>query len=270
LWSNWYYARSDVDHTRLPQFDRLQDDAIDQSMRTMNPLFPFFLPQDGPALQTAPQFDAQRYAIRRAVLNRIDTRDDLHVVQTGLFQRLQTKRGLPGREHTVDWLSFDVTASFFPEPSRDNFGKNAALLEFNSIWNVGDQTALTASGWFDPYSPAANYWTLGAFIQRPDGVNFYLGYRQTDPLNSKAVTLATSYILSKKYSIAAATSYDFGNQLAISNSFMVYRTGTDLTVGVGFTYNALVNNFGVQFAIVPNIANAFGFGRAGTPTIGQR
>lgn len=265
-WMNYANLLSNTPYTQLPQLDRLNDDTNDYGMRTMQPYFPLYIPgMDGLALQTAPQFDLQKYAIRRLVMNRVDTRDDLQVVQAGVNNRLQTKRGMPGREHTVDWMSLNLSASFFPDPGRDNFGHTASLLEFDYLWNVGDQTALTASGWFDPFDPGARYWTIGGHIQRPNGVNFYAGYRQTDPLNSKTVTLSTLYTLSKKYSVNVAASYDFGTQLALSNNVTIFRTGTDLTVGLGFSYNALVNNFGVNFVVIPNLAAAAGFGRAGTP-----
>ncbi len=271
-WVNYANLNSNVSYNQLPQLDRLQDDTIDLGMRTMNPFFTTYYPgTDGLALQSAPQFNLQQYALRRLVTNRVDTRDDMQVVQTGLFQRLQTKRGQPGREHTIDWMSLGLSASFFPDAERDNFGKTASLLEFNYLWNVGDQTALTAAGWFDPYDVAAtNYWTVGAYVQRPNGVNFYAGYRQTDPLNSKVVTISALYTLSKKYAMNLGTSYDFGNQLALSNTLNIYRTGTDLTMGIGVSYNALVNNFGVQFVLIPNLAAAAGVGQVPTPNLAYR
>ncbi len=271
LHSNYYYARSSVSHQDLPLLDRLNDDAVDLSYRSITPLQGNFVSaQDAMALMTAPFFDPQRLAIRRLVENRVETRDDMQVIQLGLDQRLQTKRGFPGREHTIDWLKFDVSTSIFPDADRDNFGKSAAFFEYNTIWNVGDQTALTSSGWFDPFETGARYWNIGMYLNRPDGTNFYFGYRETDPVNSKAVTASIGYQLTRKYGVNLSSSYDFGTQQALSNSVLVSRTGTDLTFTVGLTYNQLTNNTGFTFAFVPNLAAAAGLTRLGSPQIGGR
>lgn len=266
---NYYYARSSEGYTEFPQLDRLDDDTIDFSRRTTTPFQDRLVGgRSGDALMSAGFFDPQRYAIRRLVENRIDTRDDIQVVQLGLDQRLQTKRGFPGREHTIDWLTLDLSTSLFPQPDKDNFGKSAAFLEYSTIWNVGDQTALVANGWFDPFTSGARYWNVGAYLSRPDGTSFYLGYRETDPVNSKAVTLNIGYQLTRKYGVSVQSSYDFGTQRAQTNTFLVSRTGTDLTFTVGFTYNQLTNNTGVSFTVIPNIAAAAGIRRFGSPQFG--
>lgn len=267
--SNYYIARTNVRYTDLPQLDRLDDDTIDFTYRNITPFQTQLVKgPGGVALATAPYFDPQRLAIRRLVDYRVDTRDDVQVVQLGLDQRLQTKRGAPGREHTIDWLTLDVSASLFPQAEKDNFGKSAAFLEYNTVWNVGDQTALTSAGWFDPFASGARYWNVGAYFNRPDGTNFFLGYRETDPVNSKAVTANVGYRLTRKYGMNFSTSYDFGTQQALSNQFLVTRTGTDLTVTVGLTYNQTTNTTGFTFGIVPNIAVGSSVARFGSPQIG--
>lgn len=267
--SNYYIARTNVHYTDLPQLDRLDDDAIDFTYRNITPFQTTLVKgPGGVALASAPFFDPQQLAIRRLVDSRVDTRDDVQVVQLGLDQRLQTKRGAPGREHTIDWLTFDLSTSLFPQASKDNYGKTAAFFEYNTVWNVGDQTAVTSSGWFDPFSSGARYWNVGAYFNRPDRTNFFIGYRETDPVNSKAVTANVGYQLTRKYGVNVSTSYDFGTQQALSNQFLVTRTGTDLTVTIGLTYNQVTNTTGFTFSIVPNIAAASGFTRFGTPQIG--
>ena len=46
----------------------------------------------------------QLLAIRRLVDDRVDTMDGIEEPQIDSRQRLQTKRGYPGMEHTVDWM----------------------------------------------------------------------------------------------------------------------------------------------------------------------
>jgi hypothetical protein len=197
----------------------------------------------------------------------VDTLDDIDVLQLDLRQRLQTKRGYPGEEHEVDLFYLDTSISYFPQASRDDFGHPWAFAEWNALWNIGDRVALNSTGWMEPYNGGSRYWTVGAYLNRPDGTNFYLGYRQTDPLNSRAVSASVSYQLSKRYFVAASASYDFGINQAMSNSLSLTRVGTDLTVSFGITYNSLVNNFGFTFMVVPNLFASTAPG--GMPMMGQ-
>lgn len=264
LGANYYYARSDTPFTQLPQLDRLNDDTLDYTYRYTRPQqFKTVGGAQGFALSTSPLFDPQRYAIRRLVEDRVDTLDDVQVLQGDLRQRFQTKRGYPGLEHTVDLFTLDLSGSLFPDPDRDNFGKPFAFLEYAALWNVGDRVAVLSNGWLDPIENGARYWTLGASLDRPDRTNFFLGYRQTDPLNSKQVTLSAGYQLSRRYYANAAVSYDFGIQQALSNTLSLTRTGSDITVSVGVTYNALVNNLGFQFLVIPNLVASAAPGRFG-------
>ncbi len=257
--ANYRVLGSNESFRQFPMLDRLNDDATDQAFRNIVPFQPLFVPgPDGPRLATAASpdsvFNPQRYAIRRLVENRIDTLDDIQVLQVDARQRFQTKRGYPGLEHTVDFLTLDVSASYFPNEKRDNFGHPWSFLEYGAVWNVGDRTSVVSNGWFEPYDGGSKYWNAGVFLNRTDRTNLYVGYRQTDPLNSKAVTLNLGYQLSRRYYASVGASYDFGLSQALSNSFTLTRTGADLTVTVGFTYTAFVNSFGFQFLIVPNLA----------------
>ena len=98
--------------------------------------------------------------------------------------------------------------------------------------------------------------TIGGFLSRPDRTSFYLGFREIDPINSKAVTGSVTYILSPEYALTASSTYDFGNSGALSNSVLFTRMGKDLQVTVGFNFNALTDSFGAVFEIVPNLLPA--------------
>jgi len=252
---NYYIAGTTHSSQELPLLDRLNDDNIDLTSRSFRPNAQLFVPgATGIALGNDPLFNPQALAIRRLVDTKSETIDAIQVLQGQMRNRWQTKRGLPGADHTVDYMGLDLSASFYPNPQRDNFGSNFAFLEYNYYWNIGDRTAIISQAWVDPVNPGAHYFNLGTSFNRPDGTTFTIAYRQTDPLNSKALLAVLSYQLSQKYSASIAAVYDFGVSQAQSTSFIFSRTGTDLTVSVGFTYNAFINNFGLQFLILPNAA----------------
>jgi hypothetical protein len=250
--SNFYAAHSDTSFTLLPQLDRLNDDATDQAVRDIRPLEPTLNPQHGLELALSPMFDPQLYAIRRLVDSRIDTRDSIEELEVDIRQRLQTKRGYPGMQHIIDWMTLDLSGSFFPEKD-ENFGESFAFLQYDYTWNIGDRTALVSTGWVDPIDNGPRVFTVGAFLNRPDRTNFYVGYREIDPVNSQAVTGAITYVFSPKYAMTASSTYDFGTNQSLSNALVFTRMGTDLQVSLGFTYNAILNNFGFTFELLPNL-----------------
>jgi hypothetical protein len=264
LGGNYFYARSNEPYNRFAEFDRLNDDASEQMLRELTPFQPTINPNAGFALATSPLYDPQTFAIRRLIDNRIDTLDDIQVIQLDMRQRLQTKRGYPGFEHIVDWMTLDTGISLFPETSQ-NFGKSFAFLEYQYVWNIGDRTTFESSGWFDPQDNGPRVYTVGMFLNRSDRTSFYVGYRQIDPLQSRMITGAMTYVFSPKYSMTLSASYDVGLSEALTNTLVLTRTGTDLQVSLGFTYNSLQNNFGVVFEIVPNLvplSRRSGFGVA--------
>lgn len=256
LAGNYFYAAATSPYTNLPQIDRLNDDPTDQALRDIRPQLPTLNPQNGVALATDPMFDPQLYAIRRLIDNRIDTRDYIEAIQFDVFQRLQTKRGYPGAQHIVDWMTLDLSGTYFPESTRDELGHHFGFLQYEYIWNIGDRTAFTSTGWVDPVSDGARVFTVGGYFNRTDRTSFYLGYRQIEPVQSRAITGSVSYVFSPKYALTAASTYDFGTSQSLSNSLVITRIGSDIQVSLGISYNALTQNFGAVVEVVPNLVPA--------------
>jgi len=260
--TNYVYSYTNTPYTLLPQLDRLNDDATNQALRDIRPYQFEFNPNGvfgnhGLGLISSPYFNTpQTYAIRRLLWDRTDTLSTMEQLQLDLRQRWQTKRGFPGNQHIVDFMTLDTSASFFPAGNRDNFGHQWAFLEYNYLWNVGDRTAFTSTGWTDPFPGGVRVWTVGSYFNRPDRTSFYLGYRMIDPLNVRAVTASATYAFSPKYAATASSTYDFGTGEAFSNSIMFTRMGSDIQVSLGVSYNALQQNFGLLFNIVPNLLPA--------------
>jgi hypothetical protein len=251
LSGDYYFAHSSRRFTSLPQLDQLNDNESDQALRDIRAYQPSLNPANATMLNSG-FFDPQFFALRKLLQDKVDTLDSMDELTLDLRQRWQTKRGFPGQEHIVDWMTLDLSASFFPQPNRDNFGETVNFLQYDWSWSIGDRTTLFSSGWFDPHPGAARTWNFGAELNRPDRTSIYLGYREIDPLESKMVIASVTLPFSSKYTVTASTSYDFGVNTQI-NSLMLTRTGSDLIVSLGFTYNSIVNNFGFAFEIYPNL-----------------
>jgi hypothetical protein len=252
LSGNYFIAHSDTPYTQLPQLDPLNDDATDQSLRDIKRREVQFNPGNGLFITTSPIFDPQIYAIRRLLSTRVDTLDSIQEFQGDILERLQTKRGYPGQQHIVDWMTLDLSATYFPQPSQ-NFGQSFGFLEYNWIWNIGDQTQLYSSGLADPaVNKGTRVFSIGASFFRTDRTMFTLGFTEIDPLESQAITAWFSYVFSPKYAMTALVAYDFGTGSQF-NQVTVTRMGTDLQVGLGFYYDSVFQSFGVNFQIVPVI-----------------
>jgi hypothetical protein len=280
---NYTDAFTNFQYTNLPQLDRLNNEATDQALRDIRNyqgITPYFFQpggfiggfnynavynNHGLSLINSTYYNTpQTMAIRRLLFYRdIDTLNSVDEVQLQINQRLQTRRGFPGNQHIVDWMILDLYASYFPQPTRDNYGHYWAFLQYNYLWNIGDRTAFTSTGWTDPFPGGVHMWTAGGYFNRPDRTNFFFGFRYIDPLQVRAATAAVTYIFSPKYAGTLSTTYDFGTKEAFANSLMFTRMGSDLQVSLGISYNALQSNFNVLFNIVPNLLPANKMGPMG-------
>jgi hypothetical protein len=255
LSTNYYIAHSDVPFSQLPELDRLNDDATDQALRDLHPVQPILNGARGLALITSPMFNPQIYAIQQLVDNRVDTLGSFEVLEFDIRQRWQTKRGYPGMQHIVDWMTLDLSASYFPKPNRDDFGESFSFIQYDWLWNIGDRTALQSTGWVDPEPNGARVFTVGAYLNRPDRTNLFLGFRSIYPLNSQALIVAVSYVFSPKYAVTVSSFNDLGTDTNV-NSIVLTRMGKDLQANLGFSYNSTLNTFGFQFEILPNAVAA--------------
>ena len=131
------WAESNYGLENLPLYDPLDDDSIEFFRRRFS--FDTFGGGNIPL-----RFDERTYALRSALQSNVsspstEVADDLLALRLGAFQRWQTKRGLPGRQRVVDWLTLDLQSYFYPKDDRDNFGVNVGLVSYDLRWHIGDR-----------------------------------------------------------------------------------------------------------------------------------
>ena len=270
------YADSSQNLDRLPQYEQLDDDAIEQFRRRL-----LFNTYNQPAGTLVPQrFDARYFAMRSGLQSWVtspvtEVAEDLAMGKLGVRQRWQTKRGTPGNERIIDWIVLDAHASLFANPSRDNFGETIGLMDYDFRWHVGDRLALLSDGYMDMFDDALRTASVGGLISRPDRGSLYLGYRTIQgaklpgaltPLDSQLVNLVLDYRMNEKWIVTTASSYDFGKGGNHSQSFSLTRAGESFLIRLGANYDFSRDNFGIVFMIEPRALPNHRLGRvAGVP-----
>jgi hypothetical protein len=249
--ADYRWTQSTVDFRRLPLIDRLDDDATDQARRDLRVYR--IMNNINPNLATSDLYDPQLYALRRGYLDSPDNLDDMEYLRFGMRNRWQTKRGIAEAERTVDWITFDVFASYFPNETRDNYGHPFGLIDYDFRWQIGERTSLLSNGVFDPFQGGARGVNVGLLVERTERLRFFFGYYRLDPVGTNALVFSTSYIVNPRYSLSWTSSYDFGSGKNLGESFVITRTGSDIQVGLGFGWDPLRNNFTATFELYPTV-----------------
>jgi hypothetical protein len=250
------------DLTRFPLYDELDDDSIEEFRRRL-----FFAPFGGKLAGTYytpgapstidPKFDPRFYALRYGLQDWVtspspEIADDMASVRTGMHHRLQTKRGAPGEEHIVDWLTFDANATWFPNAERDNAGSAVGLLDYDFAWHIGDRFSILSDGYADTFGDGLKTASIGLLINRPARGNFYIGFRAADGIFVADVLNATvNYRMTEKWIGSASSSIDFGPTGNIGQSFSFTRIGESLLATLGASVDESKGSVGVHFLVEP-------------------
>jgi hypothetical protein len=254
------YADASQDVTRFPLYEPTNDDSVEAFQRRflLTPLGTFAGSPEIPAI-----YDDRYFALRGNTQGNVtssvsEIADDLLVIRGGIRQRWQTKRGQPGQQRIIDWIVFDVNASYFPDPQRDPFGEEANLegflgnVDYDFRWHVGDRVSLMSDGYFDTFGGGLRTMSVAGTINRPDRGRLFLGYRWYDgPFEGNVISAGVNYRMSEKWSAVYGASIDLGETGNVAQGFRVTRIGESLLVSLGFSYSLARDNVGVQFLIEP-------------------
>ena len=264
--TEFFWADANRDLDRFPLYDPLDDDSIEHFRRR------FFLP-GGPFFGVSPsdalRFDERTYALRSGLQGWVSSpsteiADDLMAIRLGAQQRWQTKRGLPGQERIIDWVTLDVNGMLFPKPARDNFGQELGLMTYDLRWHVGDRVTVLSDGYMDLFGNGLRTVAVGAFVNRPGRGNYYAGVRSIGgPFSSSVLSGSARYRISPKWIVSYGSAVDLSNTGNIGQVGAITRIGESFLVSLGLNSDRGRDNVGVHFTIEPRFMPGGRLGRVG-------
>ncbi len=218
------------------------------------------LPAPANVFQVPMQFDERFYAVRRDIMGWVtgptEIAGNVTELKLDVDQRWQTKRGMPGQEHILDWITLDTEMELFPDPNQ-NFGSVAGMFDYDFNWFVGDRLTLLSYGGFDFFNAAGGdgqrWATVGGFISRPPRGSLYLGFNTFEggPINSNVITTSYTYRMTPKWLSTMGLSYDLDKQGNIGENIRLTRVGESFLFTMGFNVDASRNNVGFSIAVIP-------------------
>jgi len=248
-----FFAEATQDLDELPLYNQLDDDAQEHFRRR----FAFDTFNIFPGGDTPLQFDERYFALRSGIQSNItaaasEIADDLTLVKLGVRQKWQTKRGLPGQQRIIDWITLDTQATLFPKANRDNFGSDFGMFDYDFRWYLGDRLSLVSDGYFDFFSQGLRTASVGANISRPGNGNAYVGFRTIEgPISSNILSASLSYRMSDKWGLNAGGQVDFGDTGTIGQTLSLIYIGESFLWQFGFNFDHSRDNFGFRFGFEP-------------------
>ncbi len=268
-------AYSNVNLNSIGVQDDLDDNSYEQVRR-------FFALTNYAGGVLPPQYDPRFLILRRGlspITGTTDVQASIETIRFGIHQRLQTKRGPEGKRRIIDYAVLDLESTYFPQASRDNFGKPFGQNTYNFEWYVGDRTSFVSYGWFEFFNITGNdlnkviprsrtnpfgldIITTGFNFNRPPRGNLFVGYSviDTGPIQTSALNLNYSYWMSPKWFATVATSYDFANKILLGSNASVTRIGKDYFVSVGLQANPLQHSYMFVFDVIPRLSPSLHLG----------
>jgi len=151
----------------------------------------------------------------------IDAIDTYQSVKFGLRNRLQTKRGEPGKEETVDIVDLNTELHLFPGDAGLNRRRDAYIGWYYNI-KISENASIVSEGnEFNLQKGGVDISNLALTYSPSPRLSFSVGNRYIDD-SSSTVFLTTSFTANEKWSVSVSQQYAFKTGLEDEDSQSLY------------------------------------------------
>ena len=213
------------------------------------------------------------------------------VLDLGLSQRLQTKRGLDTKQRTVDWLQWDLDFVWVGHAAEDARSPNYLIWSEPSVpladrfstrlppvdrrtstlfgayrdyigsdlaWRLTDSTSILADGYFDTRDQAVTQLDVGISHVRWPDLSYYIGSRYSRDFDNglgqkgtHAVTVATTYKIDPRYTAVLSEQYDIEHGAGIRSALSLIRQYHRVSYGITLGVDESLHEVSIVFGLWP-------------------
>ncbi|MBN2128474.1 MAG: LPS-assembly protein LptD, partial [Sedimentisphaerales bacterium] len=222
------------------------------------------------------------------------------VLDLGISQQWQTKRGPAGHERTVDWLDLDLdfvwvsdsgdeaagpdrliwNQPFIPlinrqgglVPPQDRrttglFGPQRNYISAAMTWRVSDTMAVMGDVYFDTKAGVVDQLDVGFSRLCWPNLSYFIGSRYLRDIDngrgeqgSNAVTVAVTYVLDPRYTAVFSQQYDFDYEANIRSDITLIRKYHRVNFALTLSIDESLDEQRVVFSLWPEGVPELSFG----------
>ncbi|MEM9167141.1 MAG: hypothetical protein AAGB48_08975 [Planctomycetota bacterium] len=183
------------------------------------------------------------------------------VYRFGVEQTFQTKRGGPGRQYSVDYITLDAefvltgdnvdreSSIVRYDPSRPELSRLGDAMTLAGTWQATDAVALVGGMIYDFDNSVTSVATGGVVFQNTPTLSTFLRYRRLEDQDSTLLSTGADYDLSDKYTVNTVVTFDADESDFESVRLEVLRDFQSAVFGANLAYNntSETTNVGVVF-----------------------
>ena len=185
-------------------------------------------------------------------------------VRLGLLNTWQTRRGGPGRQRTVDWVTLQTdvvlrsddsdTAAEVPRfyDYRPELSRGGDHVYTELLWLVTDSLGLAGQLTHSLETDRVAQWRVGATLDHNPQLRSFLSYEEIQVLDSQLLTYGFTYQLTLKYRVGFRQTLDFSSNEARDIRVFVDRQLPGWTFRVNVAYDEIDDESRVGFTLIPD------------------
>jgi len=189
--------------------------------------------------------------------------DDFGGAIVGLRQRLQTKRGGPGKWRTVDWITFDVEAGFFNDKTpgdrthgdvisqRPEESISSNFIAGNFQYRVSDTTVVVYDGVYDTTRRNMGTSNISLAVERDPRLSYFVGWRYIHDTDNNLLGFGANYKLNEKHTIAVREYFDIEADRNLSTEVSYIRKWPRWYTAISFDVDRALDDVGINLSIWP-------------------
>jgi lipopolysaccharide export system protein LptA len=242
----------------------------------------------------------QPHFLAVAYMQNEDVSEQRNILNVGITQRLQTKRGLSSQKRDVDWMRLDTGITwinnssdilngaerfiwdkpFIPLineesiliPQQDRrgsimYGPRHNYVGTEYIWNMSDSTTFLSDMYYDLQDGVVQQINYGFSHMRQPNLSYYIGSRYLRNFDNgygehgtNAFTYALTYILDQRYSLVYAGQLDFDYGQEVRNDISLIRRYHRLFWALTYSRDESMDRQSIEFSLWPQGVPDLAFG----------